>query len=591
MSTANNTVEPTQTLRIGEALVYSRKMTQDQLDLCVLAQTGLHDWQPDREFKIGDLVVNYGFVSRLIVDVVSTRIGEKSSGLGMLTSLPQRILQEVRAYPLSLHNGILTMAAAGHVSEADKDKLISAANGLGVTVNEIVIESYDSAEVLGKINKQSAPDRATISAEINELVYRTDEPMFITQVIEHIYMDAIQARASDIHLMVVKDKYVAMEQASSWIFYRIDGQRKAIYFVPAAAMRTIVARMKMDAEIDHTNDLKAHDGRMTIDYQGARIDIRASSLPNHYGEKVVMRILDANNIPDISDLFELHPEISKEIAQTIALPPKSPGIVLVTGPTGSGKSTTLNSWIRGMDRVVKAVHTVEDPVETIIPLVSHTSVNEAAGMSYAKVLKAMLRQDIDVIMVGEMRDAETVETALHATDTGHLLFSTLHTGSVAESVTRLLGMIPDVTRNLGKFIIANSLRGVLNQKLEKRICQKCATAMDAESIDPTILNMVKKAMGENPLPDSYMVAKGCEHCGFTGYRGRVVLPEALFIDSGHVTRSEVLQILLEGRAFNEAFQLDGVMWYPRSKAAASLLRAHVMDIPTALAALDVYHGI
>jgi type II secretory ATPase GspE/PulE/Tfp pilus assembly ATPase PilB-like protein len=391
----------------------------------------------------------------------------------------------------------------------------------------------------------------------------------------------MQERASDIHF------HVSQNPRYCWIAHRIDGVLHFVYMVNPIAMSAVATRIKSDAGMDFSDTLRPHDGRTEIHYNERKVDIRVSSLPVDFGEKLVLRMLDSSNTPPLSLLFAAHPLVRQQIEYVVSSTQKSGGVMLITGATGSGKSTTLNAMLASIDRTRRAVVTVEDPVELRVPLVGHTQVNEAAGLTYSKVLRTLLRQDPDVIMVGELRDEDTVETALRAAETGHLVLSTLHTDSVAESVTRLMGMMETSFRSIGKYIISGSLKGVVNQKLVRRLCTKCTKQ---GSPDVETLEALKRALGEDGMPATFNVAVGCPRCNDTGYYGRVPIPEALFIGTGHETRAALETILVKELSFRAALSLPGVLFYPRHQAIAAVLASNIVDAETALSVLDIQQG-
>ena len=568
----------TPVLRTGERLLRQDLITRDQLDLCLRAQSGLPNVGINP--KIGELLLDYGFANRSDVEAAISSTCRVADGLGAF-AFPMPLLKRLKAYPIALHNGVLRVAAADTLDSTDKEDLLAAAVEAGMMAGEVEVVPKDRMEVLVSINSLSSPDQATVAAELAELAHRMDDSAFINQLIAHVYIDALQSRASDIHLLV------SSSPEYCWIAHRIDGSLRFAYMIAPDAMGVLSTRIKSDAGMDFSDTMRPHDGRTSVRYNGKQIDIRVSTLPVDFGEKVVLRLLDSSAIPNISHLFSLHEQVSHQINQIVSADQKNGGIFLVTGATGSGKSTTLNAILRGMDRSRRSIGTVEDPVELRVPLVGHTQVNEAAGLTYANVLRALMRQDPDVIMVGELRDTDTVETALRSAETGHMMLSTLHTDNVSESVNRLLGMMDPGFRNIGKYILAGALKGVVNQKLVRRLCIKCAQTGE---VDAEAHSLLSNAIGAENMPHNFYTALGCPRCNYTGYFGRVVVPEALFIGADHDTRAKLESILINDQPFREVFSLPGVTWYSRRQAVAAVLASGMIDAVTALSLLDMRHG-
>lgn len=567
------TVRP---IRTGEFLLERGLVTHSQLSLCLLAQSNLSVNANGFKQKIGELLMAYGFVNRSDVELAVNATGEMADGIGTF-SFPLPLLKRIKAYPLALTNGVLKMAAAGILDEIDKGDLLAAAADFNLPVTSVEIVPKDRKEVLLAINKMISPDNMTVSAELAELPDHMDDSTFVNQLLSNIFIDALQSRASDMHFSVSK------EPEKCFIAYRIDGSLLFVYMVNPEALSVLATRIKSDAGIDFSDTMRPHDGRTSFKHNGNLINVRVSTLPVDFGETVVMRLLDSNNTPTLSRLFSDHEVVDRKLKQVVSIHQKSGGVFLVTGATGSGKSTTLNAIMRGMDRSKISIKTAEDPVELNIPLVGHTQINEASGLTYPKVLRSILRQDPDVIMIGELRDNETAEIALRAAETGHMMFSTLHTGNVGESITRLLGMMDSSFRNIGKYILASSLRGIINQKLAKRLCSKCICL---DQLSEPHYDLLRAALGGR-MPKTVHKATGCARCGNTGYYGRVIVPEALFIGSSHGTRALLERILVEDRPFREIFTDDGVEWYSRADSVLSLLNAGMIDIHTAFHTLEI----
>ncbi|MFN7021572.1 MAG: GspE/PulE family protein, partial [Phycisphaerales bacterium] len=297
--------------------------------------------------------------------------------------------------------------------------------------------------------------------------------------------------------------------------FRIDGVLFEMMHPPASMSAAITSRLKIMANLDISERRLPQDGRIRCVVGGRKLDLRMSTLPNTYGEKTVMRILDTKSINvDLENLgFDPH---------TLAVWKKAidepHGIVLVTGPTGSGKTTTLYASLRQLDKGSMNISTVEDPVEYHLEGVTQTQMHEKIGMTFAKALKALLRQDPDVIMLGEIRDKETAETAVQAALTGHLVLSTLHTNDAPSSITRLVNI------GLEPFLVGAAVRAVLAQRLVRRLCPACKVEEKPSEEFAEYLTMV----GMNA--DLIWVGKGCNKCRNRGYTGRVGIYELLTVD-------------------------------------------------------------
>lgn len=561
--------------RIGDTLIHKGLINQTQLDLCLHAQRTFA--AVGKKVKLGEIIADYGFARHVDIEITMTELGNKAEGIDSF-EFPLSLLKRIKAFPIGFKNGVLEVASAGILDKTDIEDLFKAANDIGLNVSSIESIPKNRIEVLQALNKMSLPDRANINNALTAFAKNVNDSAFLTSIIQNIYIDALQSRASDIHL------FVAKTIENCWIAYRVDGTLQFIYLVEPEVINVISTRIKSDAGIDFSDTIRPHDGKTTFKYGGRNIDVRISTLPVDFGESVVMRILDSTKTPSISNLFSSHPKVMEQLSNIVDMDTKMGGILLVTGATGSGKSTTLNAVIRAIDRAKFSIKTVEDPVELNIPLVGQTSINEMAGLTYSKILRSILRQDPDVIMVGELRDVETVETAFRAAETGHMVMTTLHTGSVSESVTRLIGMLDADFRNIGKYILSGALKGIINQRLAKKICSKCSVHLDENNL---ALNKLKAIYPEKNISDyKFYKSVGCERCSGTGYYGRVIIPEAVFINSENSTRQSFEDILLQDQSFKNAATIKGVSWYSKEDAVWSVLVSGEIDISTAVAILD-----
>jgi len=331
----------------------------------------------------------------------------------------------------------------------------------------------------------------------------------VVKLLNYILYQAIRDKASDIHLEPFEGDFK--------IRYRVDGSLFELEAPPPHLAEALVARVKVMSDLDIAETRLPQDGRIELTVGGRSVDLRVSTLPTMFGESTVMRILDRSNVSLSLDNLGLLPEIRAHLRRFVDLPH---GIVLVTGPTGSGKTTTLYAMLNEANKEDTKVITVEDPVEYDLEGIIQVPVNEEIGVTYASVLRTILRQDPDVILVGEIRDRETAQTAIEASLTGHLVFSTLHTNDAASAVTRLVDI------GIEPFLLTATVQGILAQRLVRRVCNECKTFY--EPADEVLRRL--SLTHEQVLGKKFAYGKGCERCNFTGYRGRMAITEILDVD-------------------------------------------------------------
>lgn len=331
----------------------------------------------------------------------------------------------------------------------------------------------------------------------------------VVRRVNQIIADAIEARASDIH---IEPSLEAVQ-----IRYRIDGALRAADSLPPGLKAAIASRIKIMARLDIAERRLPQDGRIKLAIRGVDIDFRVSTLPTAHGESIVLRILDRSQIALDFDRLGFESETTKELRQVMRNPN---GIVLVTGPTGSGKTTTLYTALRELTTPDVKVFTVEDPIEYQLSGVNQVQVQPVIGLDFPNTLRAILRQDPDIIMIGEIRDSETARIAIQSSLTGHLVFSTLHTNSAAASITRLIDM------GVENYLIASTVKAVLAQRLVRRLCQHCARPLETRA------EVVAQFAGEafSAGSDRLSSPRGCQHCHNTGYSGRATITELLVMN-------------------------------------------------------------
>lgn len=323
-----------------------------------------------------------------------------------------------------------------------------------------------------------------------------------------LFLQAIHDRASDIHIEPLEKEIK--------VRFRVDGILKEASPGHKNMQSGIISRIKILGNLDIAERRIPQDGRAKVKVMGRQIDIRISTLPTIYGEKIVMRILDKGSISlDINDIG-FGPKIMEKFKNVLS---QSHGMVLVTGPTGSGKTTTLYSSLNYVNSVDKNIITVEDPVEYRLEGINQVQARPQVGLTFATGLRSILRQDPDIVMVGEIRDKETAEIAVKASLTGHLVLSTLHTNDAVATIIRLLNMGVD------KYLISSSLSLIIAQRLARRVCLHCKTKYSPE---PRVINRLK-SLKIDPNDISFYKGEGCEYCGETGYWGRIAIYEFFFL--------------------------------------------------------------
>jgi len=377
---------------------------------------------------------------------------------------------------------------------------------------EITIEAVDEEVPLEEII--SSADAAPIVKLTNLIIY-----------------EAVRRDASDIHVEPWEKKVV--------IRFRIDGVLRVFKEFPPAVKDSLVARIKILAKMDISERRKPQDGRIRVTVQGKKIDLRVNTVPTVYGEKVVMRIQEAEKYLKVKlEDLGFEPDDLQKYRKAIWKPW---GMILVSGPTGSGKTTTLYASLMERNTPDVNIMTVEDPVEVSIPGINQVQVNERIGLTFAEVLRAFLRQDPDIILVGEIRDTETAEIAIRASLTGHLVFSTVHANDAPTTVTRLVDM------GVESFLVGSSLLMVVAQRLIRKLCPKCKEEAKIPKDILLQLGIIKDSSEEVKI---YKAKEGgCEHCNFTGYKGRTAVHEILEVDE------ELKTIIIRGANHDEIREL------------------------------------
>jgi len=474
-----------------------------------------------RENSFWEAVVRQNLVrDEDILAALATRFRMKIANVQQVSQqarelVPEQLVRKYRVLPLAISDSILDIATA---DPHDLDCERTLAFALGRTVRMSLASPaqiatrleavYRPQDVLEKILENVAGDYdiESIQESVDEADMELGAPRGqerpVIQLVDRIVAEGIASRASDIHL--------EPEEGGVAVRYRIDGVLRQVMVLPKAAGVPLVSRVKIMAQLDIADRLRPQDGRARVAVSGNRVDLRVSTLPASQGEKVVIRILDQRATVLSLENLGLNPD---ELERIKLLLDTREGIILVTGPTGSGKTTTLYSMLRSIQARGVNIVTVEDPVEYRLAGVVQVQVNEKAGLTFPAALRSILRQDPDVILVGEVRDKETAGITVQASLTGHLVLSTLHTIDAASSVTRLVDI------GVETYKIAAALKGVLAQRLVRRLCPHCRE-LQVGAVPDRLRTWFAQGV-------TLYRAVGCSECSQTGYRGRLALTEVL----------------------------------------------------------------
>jgi len=447
-----------------------------------------------------------------------------------IRALPPDFVKRHRILPFELRNGTIRVATAepGNARVIDDIRLLS-----GLEVEEFVAPASEILEKIAEcyqitveqmIENLNPEQSSTIeSKNLHDIEVMANEPTVIN-LVNLILSEALRERASDIHL-------VPFEQTLQ-LRYRIDGLLQEKPPPPKQLHAALISRIKIMADMNIAERYLPQDGHIQIHQRGVRVDIRVGTMPTIYGESIVLRLLEKNSRLLSPEELGLDPARAALMARLVEKPH---GLFLTTGPTGSGKTTTLYSILSGIYAPEKKILTIEDPVEYELPGVAQIPVRPSRGFTFATGLRSILRQDPDVVMVGEIRDSETAEIAIRAALTGHQVFSTLHTNDAAGAITRLLDM------GVEAFLISSSLEGVLAQRLVRRICSQCRVELPVS----TTVRQRMEAFGAVKMDGCYYHGKGCEECRGTGYRGRIGVFELLPVNP------ELRELILQRRSSAE----------------------------------------
>ncbi len=512
---------------LGEILRATAGLTEEKLQEALAIQA-------EKGGRLGEILVGMKAIGEeevakalgLQLDLpYLARIFLEEVGAELIRRVPINFAKQARILPLTVEGDTVALAVADPLDTTvlDHARMLLGMNvspriALGSTITDAINSVYDRAsnEAEQLVDELESTNLDSITHELDEvkdLIDDAGDEAPIIRLINSVLFRAAKERASDIHIEPMERELL--------VRFRVDGVLQEIIKPPKRYQNAIVGRVKVMGQLNIAEKRLPQDGRIRIKLAGRDIDIRLSTIPTTYGERIVMRLLDKNTT--LLDLTELGMAAhTLEGMEHVIRRPH--GIVLVTGPTGSGKTTTLYGALSRINTPDLNILTVEDPVEYQLKGIGQMAVTPKIGLSFAQGLRAFLRQDPDVIMVGEIRDKETAEIAIQASLTGHLVFSTVHTNDAASAVTRLVDM------GVEPFLVASSITGILAQRLVRRVCPDCRVQYSPTEEEVRELGMTRAQFIERHGVEKIYKATGCPSCNQNGYRGRTGIYELLLVD-------------------------------------------------------------
>lgn len=507
--------------KLGDILLQAGYITEKQLEECLAEQKTSGK-------RLGTILVQKGYVTeQSLIEVLEFQLGvphvilaKRQIAPDIVKSVPEHVARKYKVFPVEKRGNKLTI---GMLDPTDVFALDDIRILLGCEIQPVIVTEEDLNQALGQyygrgmvedvmkevnIELEEEQEEDISAAELKAMI--EDAP--IVKLVNLIIAQAVGERASDIHIEPTEKEVI--------VRYRIDGHLRKMMTSPKNTQAAIISRLKIMSQMDIAEKRIPQDGRIQMKVENQAIDIRVSSIPTVFGEKIVMRLLFKNTALANIETLGFLPESLAKFRSVYSHPH---GIILVTGPTGSGKSTTLSSVLNELNDPDVNIMTVEDPVEYQIPGVNQVQVNNKAGLTFAGALRSFLRQDPDIIMVGEIRDNETARIATQAALTGHLVLSTLHTNDAPSSITRIIDM------GIEPFLVASTVAGIIAQRLVRGLCKECKEEYQIDENDP-LYSIVKKTLPE--LPDGPVKAyrgRGCRQCNNTGYAKRLAIHEVLVI--------------------------------------------------------------
>ena len=513
-------------------------------------------------------------------DLEEEGIRDRATGDQLRSVLPVQAWLPLSIHLIGLRDAVLKIAPLNELTDRQIDALVSTANRSGFRVDKVEVEMWDRAELIETL--RSVHDLSADRCEKTLALWLadTDNGLLLNQFQRDMLAEALQMRASDVHL--VQDN---TPDSPNWIKYRIDGDLIPMHLLPSDAMARLTTLLKRDAGLNFGDRVTPKDGRFGFIWQGRSVDVRCAAGPQGQdGEKITLRLLDRAALKGFDELFRRHQDVGDYLANLLSPEIKGGGgLILLSGPTGSGKTTTLYACVQQIDRRRKHVLTIEDPIEYELRYATQWQVRPGMhGGEFADLIRAAMRHDPDYIIIGEMRDGDTVETSLRAAESGHTVISTVHADTALQTFERLRSLMPSERERSSTFTLAQQVRAIMNQRLVRTLCQGCA---HHEKLGEVLRGDELASLDLMPdVPVRTHNGAGCDLCNRTGISGRTLLLDAILITPGPAQRNHIYEALIKN--VNDIIGQEGVIVHTRREGLIDLIQSGLVDPKAALSYLE-----
>lgn len=558
---------------LGELLVAANAVTREQLEATLRQERQMAS--QGRSVRLEELLVRNRFTTQAYIREVlaSGRLVEEADGREQLLS--PAACSKYQVIPVTFSSGVLTVKSARPLRATAIAGILASSS---VRATAVKVICADVKEMHAFLSRQMAHD--SFASMLERLRAADHSAALVRMAIEALLHESIDMRVSDVHMDL-------KPEPDSWVSLRVDGMLQQSHLLSFSMMASLCSRIKTLAGMDASNSRIAQDGRLEMDHRGRMVGFRVATQPLMDGETLTVRIIDAASLPTAQSLFPHQPDMINLLRAISSAHGKSGGLMLVTGPTGSGKSTTLYTAASLFPRDRYNLITVENPVEYKLPFARQIQIQDLLGQKATDLERSILRQDPDVLIFGEIRDAESAKAALKFAESGHFVLTTLHAQSAATSVERLMSMIPEGERAESAFVMAATLKSIVNQRLFRRLCD-CSREYTEDEFSRLIgLKDIERVLGAS-VPRSVRKAIGCNQCNKLGYKGRVAVHETLVFAGNEKHRDALARTILSRTPLKTLLNSGAVRMISQVETVMTLMRTGIMDVATANVALNVH---